>query len=220
MKITVETLVNAAPAKVWDAWNTPEDIKRWNSAHESWHTTRSEVDLREGGTFVSRMEAKDGSAGFDFGGTYTRVVPGRGHGIPDERRPRGRGGVRPGSRRRPGPGDVRRGERELGRAPAARDGRRSWTTSAATWRRRAEPERRPPIGRPRTPVRHRGESGPPSPARRCATGALSPAGPFARSSQRPATPPPTSGEGLPGEFQARGQAFFYSMIRRCAHHVA
>ncbi len=77
MKITVETLVKADPEKVWDAWNTPEDIKAWNSAHESWHTTRSTVDLREGGTFVSRMEAKDGSVGFDFGGTYTRVVPGR-----------------------------------------------------------------------------------------------------------------------------------------------
>ncbi len=77
MKITVEAVVNAAPGKVWDAWNTPEDIMAWNSAHESWHTTRSEVDLRDGGTFVSRMEAKDGSAGFDFGGTYTRVVPGQ-----------------------------------------------------------------------------------------------------------------------------------------------
>lgn len=77
MKITVETLVNAEPGKVWDAWNTPEDIQQWNSAHESWHTTRSTVDLREGGTFVSRMEAKDGSAGFEFGGTYTRVVPGQ-----------------------------------------------------------------------------------------------------------------------------------------------
>ncbi len=77
MKITVETVVKAAPGKVWDAWNNPDDIKAWNSAHESWHTTRSEVDLREGGTFVSRMEAKDGSAGFDFEGTYTRVVPGQ-----------------------------------------------------------------------------------------------------------------------------------------------
>src|SRR5687767_57687 len=77
MKITVETLVKADPEKVWNAWNSPEDIKQWNSAHESWHTTRSEVDLREGGTFVSRMEAKDGSEGFDFGGTYTRVVPGQ-----------------------------------------------------------------------------------------------------------------------------------------------
>jgi uncharacterized protein YndB with AHSA1/START domain len=77
MKITVEAVVNADPGKVWDAWNTPEDITQWNSAHESWHTTRSTVDLREGGTFVSRMEARDGSEGFDFEGTYTRVVPGQ-----------------------------------------------------------------------------------------------------------------------------------------------
>ena len=77
MKITVETSVKAAPGRVWDAWNTPDDITQWNSAHEDWHTTRSAVDLREGGTFVSRMEAKDGSVGFDFEGTYTRVVPGQ-----------------------------------------------------------------------------------------------------------------------------------------------
>jgi uncharacterized protein YndB with AHSA1/START domain len=75
MKITVETLVNAKLDQVWDAWNNPEDIKQWNSAHESWHTTESTVDLCEGGTFRSRMEAKDGSAGFDFEGTYTRVEP-------------------------------------------------------------------------------------------------------------------------------------------------
>lgn len=75
MKITVETLVNARLDQVWDAWNNPEDIKRWNTAQEDWHTTQSTVDLREGGTFRSRMEAKDGSMGFDFEGTYTRVVP-------------------------------------------------------------------------------------------------------------------------------------------------
>lgn len=75
MKITIETVVNAKLDKVWDTWNNPEDIKQWNSPHETWHTTRSEVDLREGGKFLSRMEAKDGSAGFDFEGTYTRVVP-------------------------------------------------------------------------------------------------------------------------------------------------
>ena len=75
MKITVETLVKAELDKVWDAWSNPEDIKQWNSAQEDWHTTRSTVDLREGGRFLSRMEAKDGSAGFDFEGTYTRVVP-------------------------------------------------------------------------------------------------------------------------------------------------
>ena len=75
MKITVETLVKAPLARVWDAWNNPEDIRQWNSASEDWHTTGSTVDLREGGKFSSRMEAKDGSAGFDFEGTYTRVVP-------------------------------------------------------------------------------------------------------------------------------------------------
>lgn len=75
MKITVETFVNAGIAKVWDAWNNPEDIEQWNAADPSWHTTHSTVDLREGGTFSSRMEARDGSAGFDFSGTYTRIVP-------------------------------------------------------------------------------------------------------------------------------------------------
>ena len=75
MRITIETLVRAELTKVWDAWNSPEDIKQWNTAQEDWHTTHSTVDLREGGTFMSRMEAKDGSVGFDFEGTYTRVVP-------------------------------------------------------------------------------------------------------------------------------------------------
>jgi uncharacterized protein YndB with AHSA1/START domain len=77
MKITVETLVKAGLDRVWNAWNTPEDIMRWNSPSDDWHTPRSTVDLREGGTFLSRMEARDGSMGFDFEGTYTRVVPGR-----------------------------------------------------------------------------------------------------------------------------------------------
>lgn len=77
MKITVESLVRADIGRVWDAWSNPDDITHWNSAHESWHTTRSTVDLREGGAFLSRMEARDGSAGFDFEGTYTRIVPQR-----------------------------------------------------------------------------------------------------------------------------------------------
>lgn len=75
MKITVETLVRAGLAQTWDAYNDPADIKQWNSAQEDWHTTHSTVDLREGGKFLSRMEAKDGSMGFDFEGTYTRVEP-------------------------------------------------------------------------------------------------------------------------------------------------
>lgn len=75
MKITVETLVKADLAEVWVAWNTPKDIKQWNAASDDWHTTRSRVDLREGGRFSARMEAKDGSVGFEFEGTYTRIVP-------------------------------------------------------------------------------------------------------------------------------------------------
>lgn len=75
MKITIETTAPAKIERVWSAWNNPEDIKRWNMASPDWHTTESTVDLREGGTFSSRMEAKDGSFGFDFGGTYTRVEP-------------------------------------------------------------------------------------------------------------------------------------------------
>jgi len=75
MKITVETTVAAPIEEVWRAWTTPEDIKQWNAASDDWHTTAAAVDLRTGGEFSSRMEAKDGSMGFDFAGTYTRVVP-------------------------------------------------------------------------------------------------------------------------------------------------
>ncbi len=77
MKITIETAVAAPIGEVWRAWTTPDDIKQWNAASDDWHTTASTVDLREGGAFSSRMEAKDGSFGFDFGGTYTKVVPHR-----------------------------------------------------------------------------------------------------------------------------------------------
>ena len=75
MKITVETTVAAPVEKVWDAYTTPDDIKQWNAASDDWHTTRASVDLRVGGEFCSRMEAKDGSMGFDFAGVYTRIVP-------------------------------------------------------------------------------------------------------------------------------------------------
>jgi uncharacterized protein YndB with AHSA1/START domain len=73
-KITVETTVAAPIAQVWRAYTTPADIKQWNAASADWHTTAASVDLREGGAFSSRMEAKDGSMGFDFAGTYTRIV--------------------------------------------------------------------------------------------------------------------------------------------------
>lgn len=75
MQITVEGLVHAPIADVWRAYVTPADIMQWNAASDDWHTTASTVDLRVGGAFSSRMEAKDGSFGFDFAGTYTEVVP-------------------------------------------------------------------------------------------------------------------------------------------------
>ena len=73
-KITVETLVNAPIEKVWEFWTKPEHITHWNNASEDWHTTRAENDLRIGGKFLSRMEAKDGSFGFDFEGIYDEVL--------------------------------------------------------------------------------------------------------------------------------------------------
>ena len=74
MKITVETIVAAPIGQVWSAYTTPEDIKQWNAASDDWHTTEAFVDLRVGGDFSSRMEAKDGSMGFDFAGTYTNII--------------------------------------------------------------------------------------------------------------------------------------------------
>jgi len=75
MTITVTTTIPAPIEKIWAAYTTPADIMRWNAASDDWHTTAATVDLREGGAFSSRMEAKDGSMGFDFAGTYTRIVP-------------------------------------------------------------------------------------------------------------------------------------------------
>jgi uncharacterized protein YndB with AHSA1/START domain len=71
--ITVQSIVNAPVSKVWEYYTDPAHIVKWNTPHETWHTTRAENDLRTGGTFVSRMEAKDGSFGFDFGGIYDAV---------------------------------------------------------------------------------------------------------------------------------------------------
>ncbi|MDF0494144.1 SRPBCC family protein [Bradyrhizobium yuanmingense] len=74
MRITVETSVAAPIDQVWRTYTTPADIVKWNAASDDWHTTRATVDLRDGGAFSSRMEAKDGSMGFDFAGTYTKIV--------------------------------------------------------------------------------------------------------------------------------------------------
>lgn len=73
--ITVETTINAPVEKVWEYWTKPEHITKWNYASEDWHTPSAENDLRVCGHFTSRMEAKDGSMGFDFGGVYDKVKP-------------------------------------------------------------------------------------------------------------------------------------------------
>ena len=73
-KITVQGTVKAPVANVWKRWTTPEHIIQWNSPSDDWHTPRAENDLRVGGKFLSRMEAKDGSFGFDFAGVYDEVV--------------------------------------------------------------------------------------------------------------------------------------------------
>ena len=72
--ITVETTVDAPIETVWKCWTEPEHIMQWNSASDDWHTPSATNDLREGGMFTARMEAKDQSVGFDFGGTYTTVI--------------------------------------------------------------------------------------------------------------------------------------------------
>jgi uncharacterized protein YndB with AHSA1/START domain len=71
--ITVENMVKAPIEKVWEFWTEPKHITKWCNASDDWHTPTAENDLRVGGRFSSRMEAKDGSAGFDFGGVYDAV---------------------------------------------------------------------------------------------------------------------------------------------------
>lgn len=72
-KITVEANINAPVEKVWAYWSGPEHITKWCAASDDWHAPKAENDLRTGGTFSTRMEAKDGSFGFDFGGVYDAV---------------------------------------------------------------------------------------------------------------------------------------------------
>src|SRR5690349_21109617 len=74
-KISIEAVVNAPVETVWKAWNTPKDIMQWNAADPSWHCPSSENDLKVNGGFRHRMEARDGSFGFDFEGKYDKVDP-------------------------------------------------------------------------------------------------------------------------------------------------
>ncbi|MGH9947384.1 MAG: SRPBCC family protein [Pyrinomonadaceae bacterium] len=73
-KITVETVVSADSKKVWDYLTKPEHITKWNFASDDWHCPKAENDLRPGGKMSSRMEAKDGSFGFDFEAVYDEVI--------------------------------------------------------------------------------------------------------------------------------------------------
>jgi uncharacterized protein YndB with AHSA1/START domain len=71
--ITVENIIQAPVAKVWEYWTGPEHITQWCSASDEWHAPSATNDIKEGGRFSTRMEAKDGSFGFDFGGVYNDV---------------------------------------------------------------------------------------------------------------------------------------------------
>lgn len=74
MEISIDTTVKAAIEQVWSAWVTPDDIKKWNFASDDWCCPDAKIDLKVGGRFNSRMEAKDGSMGFNFEGTFTSIV--------------------------------------------------------------------------------------------------------------------------------------------------
>lgn len=73
--ILVQAKIDAPPELVWKLWTNPEDIEKWNNASDDWHTKKAENDLQKGGKFSFRMETKDGSEGFDFGGTYNEIIP-------------------------------------------------------------------------------------------------------------------------------------------------
>ncbi len=74
-KIKIETVVNSPIDKVWDSWTNPKHITKWAFASDDWEAPHAENDARTGGKFLTRMAAKDGSAAFDFTGTYTNVIP-------------------------------------------------------------------------------------------------------------------------------------------------
>lgn len=76
-KITVQALINAESKKVWDYYNSPDHIVNWNFADPSWQCPSAENDISVGGTYKARMEAKDGSFGFDFEAVYTEIIEGK-----------------------------------------------------------------------------------------------------------------------------------------------
>jgi len=75
LPITVSVTVNTSAATCWKLWTTPADILQFNNPFPDWHTAKVDIDLKEGGRLFYRMEAKEGSTGFDFAGIYTRLIP-------------------------------------------------------------------------------------------------------------------------------------------------
>jgi uncharacterized protein YndB with AHSA1/START domain len=73
--VAISATIKAPVEKVWKLWTNIEDITSWNSPSPDWHTPRAENDVKDNGNFLFRMEAKDGSFGFDFAGVYTKVIP-------------------------------------------------------------------------------------------------------------------------------------------------
>ena len=86
-KITTKAIILADKKKAWDFYTLPQHIVNWNFASDQWHCPRASNDMVVGGTYFSRMEAKFGDIGFDFGGIYTEVIPGEGftYKLPDDR---------------------------------------------------------------------------------------------------------------------------------------
>ncbi len=73
-RIVIQISITSTKSKIWDFWNNPKHITKWNFATETWCCPRAENDLRVGGAFKYRMEAKDGSFGFDFEGIYNEII--------------------------------------------------------------------------------------------------------------------------------------------------
>jgi len=76
-KITVEATINADIKKVWDYYTNPTHITHWNFADPSWHCPEAKNDMKVGGTYKARMEARDGSFGFDFEAVYSEIIDGK-----------------------------------------------------------------------------------------------------------------------------------------------
>jgi uncharacterized protein YndB with AHSA1/START domain len=84
----ISAIVHSSPETVWEYWNNPEHIKNWAFASDDWHAPAATNDIRENGSFKTTMAAKDGSASFDFEGTYTKVIPNQAieYAMPDGRK--------------------------------------------------------------------------------------------------------------------------------------